>query len=169
MTCIYCAWYEWILLWIVMSLIDWSRLVFIPSRIGISLTIFDADYFCGTFFSQWKCYITSKYQETQRVVPFYQHDDVIKWKHFFRVTGPLCGEFTGHRWIPLTKASDAEFWCFLWSAPWTNGGVNNRDADDLRRHRAHYDVIVMSKVLATEMMHRFVANWNVGPDRSDCQ
>ena len=27
---------------------------------------------------------------------------------FFRVTGPLCGEFTGHRWIPLTKASDAE-------------------------------------------------------------
>ena len=31
-------------------------------------------------------------------------------------TGHLCGEFTGHRWIPLTKASDAELWCFLWSA-----------------------------------------------------
>ena len=31
----------------------------------------------------------------------------------FRVTGPLCGEFTGHRWIPLTKASDAELWVFL--------------------------------------------------------
>ena len=31
----------------------------------------------------------------------------------FRVTGPLCGEFTGHRWIPLTKARDAELWCFL--------------------------------------------------------
>ena len=28
-------------------------------------------------------------------------------------TGPLCG----HRWIPHTKASDAELWCFLWSAP----------------------------------------------------
>ena len=28
----------------------------------------------------------------------------------------LCGEFTGHRWIPHTKASDAELWCFLWSA-----------------------------------------------------
>ena len=26
----------------------------------------------------------------------------------FRVTGPLCGEFTGSRWIPRTKASDAE-------------------------------------------------------------
>ena len=34
-----------------------------------------------------------------------------------RVTGHLCGEFTGHRWIPGTKASDAELWCFLWSAP----------------------------------------------------
>ena len=35
----------------------------------------------------------------------------------FRVTGPLCGEFTGARWIPRTKASDVELWCFLWSAP----------------------------------------------------
>ena len=35
----------------------------------------------------------------------------------FRVADPLCGEFTGDRWIPLTKASDAEVWCFLWSAP----------------------------------------------------
>ena len=34
-----------------------------------------------------------------------------------RVTGPLCGEITGHRLIPLTKASDAELWCFLWSSP----------------------------------------------------
>ena len=63
----------------------------------------------------------------------------------FRVTGHLCGEFTGHRWIPRTKASDAELWCFLWSAPWINGWVNNREADDLRRRRAHYDVIVMGE------------------------
>ena len=34
--------------------------------------------------------------------------------NIFRVTGHLCGEFTGHRWIPLTKASDAELWCFRW-------------------------------------------------------
>ena len=37
--------------------------------------------------------------------------------NIFRVTGPLCGEFTGDRWIPLTKASDAELRCFLWTAP----------------------------------------------------
>ena len=34
----------------------------------------------------------------------------------FRVTGHLCGEFTGQLWIPHSKANDAELWCFLWSA-----------------------------------------------------
>ena len=34
-----------------------------------------------------------------------------------RVTGHLCGEFTAHRWIAHTNASDAELWCLLWSAP----------------------------------------------------
>ena len=28
--------------------------------------------------------------------------------NIFRVTGPLCSEFTDPRWIPFTKASDAE-------------------------------------------------------------
>ena len=59
----------------------------------------------------------------------------------FRVTDPLCREFTGHRWIPRTKASDAELWCVLWSAPWINGWVHSGEAGDLRRNRAHYDVI----------------------------
>ena len=36
--------------------------------------------------------------------------------NIFHVTDPLCGEFTGHRLFSLTKASDAELWCFLWSA-----------------------------------------------------
>ena len=65
--------------------------------------------------------------------------------NIFRVTGPLWGEFTGHRWIPLTKAIDAELCCFLWSTPWINGWVNNRETGDLRCRRAHYDVIVMCK------------------------
>ena len=38
-------------------------------------------------------------------------------KNIFRVTGLVCGEFTGQRWIPRTKGSGAELWCFLWSAP----------------------------------------------------
>ena len=57
--------------------------------------------------------------------------------------GPLWRKSTGHQWIPLTKATDAELWCFHWFEPQTNGWANNRDACDLRRRRAHYDVTVM--------------------------
>ena len=32
--------------------------------------------------------------------------------NIFRVTGYLWWEFTGHRWIPRTKASEAELWFF---------------------------------------------------------
>ena len=58
----------------------------------------------------------------------------------FHTNGPLWGESTGHRRIPLTKACDAELWCFLWTF-W----ANNRDAGELcwRRHHVHYDVAVM--------------------------
>ena len=70
-----------------------------------------------------------------------RHDHVIKWKHL-----PCYWLFARRihrsRWIPLTKASDAELWCFLICA-WINEWVNNREAGDLRRHRAHYDVNVM--------------------------
>ena len=61
----------------------------------------------------------------------------------FRITGHLCGEFTGPRWIPRTKASDGELWCFFLICVWINGWVNNREAADFRRYGAHYDVIVM--------------------------
>ena len=37
--------------------------------------------------------------------------------NIFHVTGHLCGEFTGHGWIPCTKATDVELWCFIWFAP----------------------------------------------------
>ena len=51
-----------------------------------------------------------------------------------------------HRWIPRLKASDAYLWCFLWSAPWINGWVQNRNADDFRRHRSHHEGIVMARI-----------------------
>ena len=37
--------------------------------------------------------------------------------NIFRFTGHLWGESTGHRWIPLTKARDAEF---SFMCAWTN-------------------------------------------------
>ena len=56
--------------------------------------------------------------------------------NIFRVTGPLWRESTCHRWIPFTKVSDAELWCVFFIFAWTNGWANNRDAGDLKHHRA---------------------------------
>ena len=43
---------------------------------------------------------------------------ITSWNgNIFLVTGHLRGEFTGPQWIPRTKTSDAELWCFIWSAP----------------------------------------------------
>ena len=70
--------------------------------------------------------------------------DVIKWKHF-PIIGPLCGEFLGHRWIPFTKASDSELWCFLWSA--LNERLNKQSrrwwcVTPSRSLWRHYDILV---------------------------
>ena len=54
-----------------------------------------------------------------------QHSHVLGYLHMmtssngniFRVIGPFAMGTTGHRWIPLTKATDADLRCFLWSAP----------------------------------------------------
>ena len=58
--------------------------------------------------------------------------------NIFRVTGHFCGEFNGPRWIQWRGALMFSLICV-----WINGWVNNREAGDLRRYRAHYDVIVM--------------------------
>ena len=44
------------------------------------------------------------------------HNDVIKWKHF-PLYWPFVWGIHRSRWIPFTRASDTELWCFLWSAP----------------------------------------------------
>ena len=57
---------------------------------------------------------------TDAMAPYsqeHQHVMTSSNGNIFRVTGTLCGEFTGPRWIPRTKASDAELWCFLRYAP----------------------------------------------------
>ena len=66
----------------------------------------------------------------------------------FRVTGHLCGEFTGQRWIPRQRPATRSL-MFSLICPWMNGWVNNRKAGDLRRHRTHYDVRVMWPVTQT--------------------
>ena len=70
------------------------------------------------------------------------HDDVIKWKHFPRYWPFVRGI---HR-SPVNSPHKGQ-WCgalmFSLICVWINGWLNNREAGDLRRYRAHYDVTVM--------------------------
>ena len=67
--------------------------------------------------------------------------------NIFRITGLVWRESTGHHRSPVDpphKTSDAEIWCFLWSAPeHTTEQTCTRDAGALRRHHAYYDVTVL--------------------------
>ena len=80
----------------------------------------------------------------QQRLSSYCHHNVIKWKHFPRywsfvrgihrssVNSPHKGQWRGALVLTLICAR-------------INGWVNNREAGDLRRHRAHYDVIVLQQ------------------------
>ena len=70
------------------------------------------------------------------------HDDVIKWKHFPRYWPFMRGI---HR-SPLNSPHNGQWrGALMFSLICTriNGWVNTGQAGDLRRHFAHYDVIVM--------------------------
>ena len=54
-------------------------------------------------------------------------DDVINWKHFL------------------------QYCPFVWEFAWTKDCANSRDAGDLRRPIAHYDVIVMREIQQTHL------------------
>ena len=50
---------------------------------------------------------------------------------------PATGEFPSQR--PVTRSFRVSLIC-----AWTNGWANNRDAGELRRHRAHYEVTLVT-------------------------
>ena len=70
------------------------------------------------------------------------HDDVIKWNHFPR-NWPFVRGIHRSRWLPRTKGQWRGALMFSLICTWINDWVNSREADDLRRHRGHYDVSVM--------------------------
>ena len=75
------------------------------------------------------------------------------WRHqmeTFSALQALCvgnspGEFPAQR--PVTRSLMFSFIC-----AWISGWVNNREAGDLRRHCAHYDVIVMTQLIASKIL-----------------
>ena len=93
---------------------------------------------------------TQLFIETYRIIATcdkQHHDDIIKWKHFPRywpfergihqwpVNSPHKGQWRGASMFAELRLK--------------NGGANNRDAGDLRGHRAHYDATVMIWVLVS--------------------
>ena len=84
----------------------------------------------------------SKYQKNVPCFWFIMMASSIE--NIFRFTGPLCGEFTGHRWITAQSQCRGALMLSMICAR-INGWVNNHGASGLRRHCTHYDVIVMSE------------------------
>ena len=83
-----------------------------------------------------------KLRSSDRSIHDIIHDDVIKWKHFPRYL-PFV------RWIyrwPVNSLHTGQWrgpLMFSLICAWINRWVNNRESGDLRRSRAHHDVIVM--------------------------
>ena len=71
------------------------------------------------------------------------HDDIIIWKLFPR----YCPFVRGIHRSPVNSPHEGQWrgsLMFSLICAWIRAWVNNRDAGDLRRHRTHYDVTVMS-------------------------
>ena len=86
------------------------------------------------------------------------HDDVIKWKHFPRYW-PFVREI--HRW-PVNSPHKGQWrraLMFLLSCFRIYGWANNREAGDLRRLLAHYDVTVMMFQLIWDSCPLFALIW----------
>ena len=63
--------------------------------------------------------------------------------NIFRVTCPSCGAIHRSSVISLHKGQWCGIFIFSLICVWINGRINNREAGDLRRHCAHYEVSVM--------------------------
>ena len=112
---------------------------------------------CNNLFCQecsWSKFPTTNRLTLELLFSDSMYDDVIKREHFPRYWPFVRGIHGG---FPSQKASDAELWCCLSR---TNGWVNNQDAGDLRRHRAHYDVTLTGYKVAVFQKY---CTWSRGP------
>ena len=100
------------------------------------------------------------------------HDDVIKWKHFPRYWPFVRGI---HR-LPVNSPHKGQWrgaLMFSLICAWLNDWVNNREAGDLRHHRAHYDVIVIFSTQLVRCLIHYTYNlywltWPPDPGLSLC-
>ena len=100
--------------------------------------------------------------------------------NIFRVTGHLCGEFTGDYWpfvrgihrSPVNSPHKGQWRGALMVSlicAWINGWVNNREAGDLRHHCAHHDVTVMWENKVEEYCDLFHLTFNLQANHQSSQ
>ena len=73
------------------------------------------------------------------------HDDVIKWRHFPRYW-PFVRGIHRSPVNPPHKGQWRRALMYSLICVWIIGWVNNHEARDMRRYRAHYDVTVMLQI-----------------------
>ena len=105
----------------------WMKPFVFPSKIAFSLMLIHHWYWLWA--TQWHFY--------------FFHDDVTKWKHFPRYWPFVRGIYPS----PVNTPHKGQWrgaLMFSLICVWTNGWVNHRDAGNLIRHGANYDVTAMS-------------------------
>ena len=102
---------------------------------------------------------------SSRLFQLAMHDDVIKWKHFPRYWPFVRGI---HRSPVNSSHKDQWRGALMFSLiyAWIIGWVNNGEAGGLRRHRVHYNVIVMVQRQLSNLNGKrncFIWRWTCGP------
>ena len=115
---------------------------------GLNWTAFR--YFLDPLFNQHtkhvfsECTLKMAYTKCQ---PFCSGHDVIKWKHFPRYWSSVREIHRSPRDPPPPPPQrPALMFSLIWA--WMNGWANNRDAGNLRCHRAHCEITVMINACA---------------------
>ena len=114
--------------------------------------------FCNTQFRENILELAKRQWNTTLVSDLWMSSSwLMKWKHFPRywpfvrgihrspMNSPHKGQWRGALMISLIYV-------------WINGWVNNREAGDLRRYRAHYDVTVMLRWLDNDVTATSIHN-----------
>ena len=139
---------QWSLGWFKIPQLKCVRVLYIPSwhtcRIRICWRHTLASKINVNTMAVYSWYLRRKYQSSVSLVigKKVSHDDVIKWKHFPRNRSFVRGI---HR-SPVISPHKGQWrgaLMFSLICVWINDWINNREAGELRRYRAHYDVIVM--------------------------
>ena len=123
--------------------IVWTNADWLPIGVFFRRMIqWNLNRYINIFTQEYACEIDRYKVQAIYFRPHRVHDDAIKWKQFPR-NWPFV---RGIQRSPVNSPHKGQWrgvLVFSLICVWINGWVNNREAGDLRRYRAHYDVIVM--------------------------